>query len=62
MLASSNYRTGVHINFAQSRILAAKVCNLQSEYGCDQASSQVERGAMSRGGAEAPLNFFRYVF
>jgi len=47
MLANLNNRKGVHINFAQSRILAALVCNLQSEYGCHQASSQVEMEAIS---------------
>ena len=47
MLAHLNYQMDVHINFAQSRILAALVCNLQSEYGCHQESSQVETGAIS---------------
>jgi len=39
MLANLNYRIGVHMNFAQSRI-PALVCSLQSEYGCHQAHSQ----------------------
>jgi len=33
-----NYRIGVHMNFAQSKI-PALVSSLQSEYGCHQARS-----------------------
>jgi len=38
VLVNLNYRIGVHMNFAQSRI-SALVCSLQSEYGCHQARS-----------------------
>jgi len=33
VLINLNYRIGVHMNFAQSRI-PALVCSLKSEYGC----------------------------
>jgi len=42
VLVNFNYRIDVHMNFAQSRI-PELVCSLQSEYGCHQASSQVEQ-------------------
>jgi len=38
VLVNLNYRIGVHMNFAQSRI-PALVCSLQLEYGCHQARS-----------------------
>jgi len=40
-----NYRIGVHMNFAQSRI-PALVCSLQSEYACHHARSQGGNGEM----------------
>ena len=43
MLVNLNYRNGVHINFAQSRI-PALACSPQSEYGCRQARSQGDNG------------------
>jgi len=39
VLVNLNYRIGVHMNFAQSRITEL-VCSLQSEYDCHQARSQ----------------------
>jgi len=33
VLVNFNYRFGVHMNFAQSR-LSTLVCSLQLEYGC----------------------------
>jgi len=41
VLVNLNYRIGVHMNFAQSRI-PALVCSLQSEYDCHQARSYGE--------------------
>jgi len=38
VLVNLNYRIGVLMNFAQSRI-PALFCSLQSEYGCHQARS-----------------------
>jgi len=38
VLVNLNYRIGVHMSFAESRI-SALVCSLQSEYGCHQARS-----------------------
>jgi len=38
VLLNLNYRIGVHMNFAQSRI-PALVCSVQSEHGCHQARS-----------------------
>jgi len=46
VLVNLNYRIGVHVNFAQSRI-PALVCSLQSEYGCQQTRSYGDNGAMS---------------
>jgi len=39
VLVNLNFRIGVHMNFAQSRITAL-VCSPQSECGCHQARSQ----------------------
>jgi len=39
MLVKMNFRIGVHIKFAQSRILSL-VCSLQSEYSCHLARNQ----------------------
>jgi len=38
VLVNLNYRIGVHMNFAQSR-MNVLFCILQSEYGCHQARS-----------------------
>jgi len=38
VLVNLNYRIGVHMSFAQSRI-SALFCSLQSECGCHQALS-----------------------
>jgi len=40
-----NYRIGVHMTFAQSRI-PALFCGLPSEYGCHQARSYGDNGGM----------------
>jgi len=40
-----NYRIGVHMNFAQSRI-PALVCSLPPEYGCHQSRSYEGQRAM----------------
>ena len=54
MLVNLNYRIGVHMDFAQSRI-PALVCSLQSEYGCHQAGSN----GGQRGNATPNSNVFR---
>ena len=45
VLVNLNYRISVHMDFAQSRI-PALVCSLLSEYGCHQARSYGDNGAM----------------
>jgi len=56
MLVNLNYRIGVHMNFAQSRI-PALVCSLQSEYDCHQARSY----GGQRGNATLNSKVFRLI-
>jgi len=56
VLVNLNYRIGVDLNFARSRI-PALVCRLPSEYGCHQARSY----GGQRGNATPNSNVFRLI-
>jgi len=56
VLVNLNYRIGVHMNFAQSRI-PALFCRLQSEYCCHQAISY----GGQRGNATPNCKVFRLI-
>jgi len=56
VLVNLNYRIGVRMNFAQSRITAL-FCSLQSEYGCHKAHSYGEQ----RGNATPNSKVFRLI-
>jgi len=54
VLVNLNFRIGVHMNFAQSRITSL-VCSLQSEYGCHQARARIQGG---NGAMPSPIRKF----